>query len=144
MNKCVKKILETLTEQPTWETDNEAKKLLINLVKSGEFNPRYSVNYVKENKLRTRDAVTLRVSSIGEHYDETVKCGEIVRELKYTVFALEHEDYYTWVNFFVCVGVNNKDYILGDFEGIVYFSSKKFYNNFTKENEIEVWDYMDI
>ena len=49
---------------------------------------------------------------------ETVKCGEIVRELKYTVFALEREDYYTWVNFFVCVGANNRDYILGDFEGL--------------------------
>ena len=144
MNKCVKKILETLTEQPTWETDSEAQKLLSNLVKCGEFNPRYSVNYVKENNLRARDAVTLSVSSIGEHYDETVKCGEIVRELKYTVFALEHEDYYTWVNFFVCVSANNKDYILGDFEVTVYASSKKFYDTFVKENEIEVWDYMDI
>ena len=144
MNKSVKKILETLTEQPTWETDNEAQKLLITLVKSGEFNPRYSVNYVKENNLRTRDAVTLCASSIGEHYDETVICGEIVRELKYTVFALEHEDYYTWVNFFVCVSANNKDYILGDFEGVVYASSKKFYQDFIKENEIKVWDYMDI
>lgn len=144
MNKCVKKILKTLTEQPTWETDNEAQKLLANLLKSGEFNPRYSVNYVKENNLCTGDAVTLPVSSIGEHYDETVKCGEIVRELKYKVFALEHEDYYTWVNFFVCVSANGKDYILGDFEGVVYSSSKKFYDTFIKENEIEVWDYMDI
>lgn len=144
MNKCVKKILETLTEQPTWKTDDEAQKLLITLVKSGEFNPRYSVNYVKENNLRTRDAVTLCVSSIGEHYDENVICGEIVRELKYTVFALEREDYYTWVNFFVCVGANNKDYVLGDFEGVVYASSKKFYQDFIKENEIKVWDYMDI
>lgn len=58
--------------------------------------------------------------------------------------ALECEDSYTWVNFFVCVGVNNKDYILGDFEGIVYASSKKFYDTFIKENEIEVWDYEDI
>ena len=144
MNKCVKKILGTLTGQPTWETDIEAQKLLTHLVESGKFNPRYSVNYVKENNLRTRDAVTLRVSSIGEHYDETVKCGEIIRELKYTVFALEREDYYTWVNFFVCVGANNRDYILGDFEGVVYASSKKFYQDFIKENEINVWDYMDI
>lgn len=144
MNKCVKKILKTLTESPTWETDNEAQKLLINLVKSGEFNPCYSVNYVKENNLRTRDAVTLCASSIGEYYNETVKYGEIVRELKYTVFALERKDYYTWVNFFVCVSANNKDYVLGDFEGIVYASSKKFYDTFIKENKVNVWDYMDI
>ena len=81
---------------------------------------------------------------LDETYSENVVYGEIKQELLYTVYGKIHEDYYEWVNFFVCVSADGKNYIVGDFEDVVYFSSKKFYNDFINEYPVEVWDYFDI
>ena len=39
---------------------------------------------------------------------------------------------------------DGKEYIVGDFEYMVYSSSKDFYDKFIDKFEVEEWDYWDI
>ena len=59
------------------------------------------------------------------------------------VQAYIHEDYYEWINFFIITSPKG-DYMFGDFENIVYVSSKKFYDVVMQKDLVKVWDYGDI
>ena len=143
MNKHIKKIIEILGNKPSHSQSEAAKTYLQKVITSGAFKPTYSSIHKDVNSF-SHVAITLPISCIGEHYKETVAYGEINREVDYIVCAELCEDYYEWVNFFVCISDDGKDYVVGDFEEVVYFSSKKFYNQFIEENPVEVWDYWDI
>ena len=143
MNKHIKKIIEILGNKPSYSQSEASKTYLQEVITSGAFKPKYSVVHIDVGSF-SHVAITLPVSCIGEHCKETVVYGEINRDVDYVVFAELCEDYYEWVNFFVCISADGKDYIVGDFEEVVYFSSKKFYNKFIEENPVEVWDYQDI
>ena len=59
------------------------------------------------------------------------------------VQAYIHEDYYEWINLFIITSPK-VDYMFGDFENIVYVSSKKFYDVVMQKDLVKVWDYGDI
>lgn len=143
MNKHIKKLISILGDNTSYTQSDEARDYLQKAITSGELKAKYSFQHPEKGSF-DHIAITLPVSCIGEHYKETVAYGEINREVDYVVFAELCEDYYEWVNFFVCISTDGKDYIVGDFEEVVYFSSKKFYNQFIEENPVEVWDYQDI
>lgn len=147
MNRNIKALIDTLGTYITYDSEYKTLKLFKDLIKSGKLKPKYSVDFVPEGYTKESIngmAVTLSTGSVGEHYKEVIEHGEIVRTLDYTVHARIQEDYYEWVNFFVCVSDNGKDYVVGDCEDTVYFTSKKFYNKLFNENEVEVWNYEDI
>lgn len=143
MNKHIKKIINTLGSSPDYDREEDAVEYLKQVVSSGELKPKYSFTH-EEVGSHNHIAITLPVHCLDETYSENVVYGEIKQELLYTVYGKIHEDYYEWVNFFVCVSADGKNYIVGDFEDVVYFSSKKFYNDFINEYPVEVWDYFDI
>lgn len=143
MNKHIKKLINILGNNPDYDQEDEATKYLKQAISSGDFKPKYSTIHVEKDSFNSV-AITLPTHCLDETYDENVVYGEIKQELLYTVYGKIHEDYYEWVNFFVCVSADGKNYIVGDFEDVVYFSAKKFYNDFIEEYPVEVWDYLDI
>jgi hypothetical protein len=60
----------------------------------------------------------------------------------WTVDGEIHEDYYKWVNEFTASKGNMK--VWGDFEHIVYATSKKAFDEFVSLFPPESWDYFDI
>jgi len=54
-----------------------------------------------------------------------------------------HEDYSKWINEFKAT---HKDYgtVWGNFETVVYATSKKAYTQFVKDHPYTEWDYRDI
>lgn len=148
MNKHIKQLVVLLSNSPDYNTESVAINYLKEVINSGTFKPKYTLNeyYVSEEDKRWIHnlAVTLSPDIIGEHYIESFVHGEIVREVDYVVYGLIHEDYYEWVNFFVCVSTDGKNYIVGDLEDVVYYSSKKFYDKFINAHKPVVWDYLDI
>lgn len=143
MNKHIKKLISILGNNPSYEESKEASAYLKQVISSGEFNPEFCFEHPDKGSFKSV-AITLPAGCIGETCDETVEFGEIKSELLYTTYAQLASDYYEWVNLFVCVSADGKDCIVGDFEDIVYFSSKKFYNKFTANHPVKVWDYRDI
>ena len=63
---------------------------------------------------------------------------------KYTLYGWVRCDYFEWVNEFVAVFDNDKDFVIGNFEKIVYVTSEKSYNIFMETVTIDEWDYHDI
>lgn len=106
---------------------------LDSVIESSKLKPKLEMYYqTKESKFSTQ-AITLPSSCIGEHEDVGV-----------TFYGIVQEDWYEWVNFFLCVSNDGKHYAVGDFEGVVYASSKKFYEKLIVNFEVEEWDYWDI
>lgn len=132
MNKHIKHIKQLL-ENPTYLQEEEAKEYLENIIKSGKIRPKLRVKYQSRDSYFSTKAITLPTECIGTHED-----------LDITVYGSIQKDYYEWVNFFLCVSNDGKEYIVGDFEDMVYSSSKDFYNRFIDEFEVEEWDYWDI
>lgn len=132
MNKHIKHIKELL-QNPTWDKEDKAIDYLKESVDSGEFKPEITILYQPKRPAFGSQAVTLYEDSIKEY-----------RDLGFTIYGLVHEDYYRWVNFFLCFSDTSDDYVVGDFEDVVYASSKTFYDKFTQNIEIEEWDYHDI
>lgn len=63
----------------------------------------------------------------------------------WVVIAEEHEDYYTWINYFRAYRVDNPNYFVrGDFEQNIYAFSKEIYIDFMKYFSYTEWDYLDI
>lgn len=77
-----------------------------------------------------RNAHTLSPDYLGTRKNDWSIWGEIT------------EDYYTWVNAFCAKKGSN--WVVGDFENVVYASSEKAYNDFIKKFPPENWDYDDI
>ena len=132
MNKHIKHI-QQLLEHPTYLSEKEAKDYLECVIKSGKLKPNLTMGYQKTGDYFSTQAATLPSRCIGIH-----------KEMKITVYGVVQEDYYKWVNFFLCVSDNGKEYIVGDFEAEVYTSSKGFYDKFISSFEVEEWDYWDI
>lgn len=76
-------------------------------------------------------ANTLSVDYLGVHENGWTVIGDI------------HEDYYTWVNEFKATHPIFGE-VYGDFEKIVYATSKKTYEEFIKHFPPKEWDYGDI
>lgn len=61
----------------------------------------------------------------------------------WTVTAVVHEDYYTWVNEFKSSHpVYGK--VWGDFEHFIFADTEEGYNNFIANHPPHLWDYWDI
>lgn len=132
MNKHIKYIKSMLVN-PTYQSEEDAKEYLSSVIKTGKLKPKLEIHYqTKESNFSTQ-AVTLQSYCIGTHEDVNL-----------TVYGRVHEDWYEWVNFFLCISNDGKNYIVGDFEDIIYTSSKKFYDNFINTFEVQEWDYWDI
>ena len=132
MNKHIKHIKQLL-ENPTYLQEGEAKAYLRNIVNNSELLPKLKVKYQTRGNYFSSKAATLPTNCIGTHED-----------LGITVYGKIQEDYYEWVNFFLCIPSDGKEYIVGDFEDMVYSSSKDFYDKFINKFEVEEWDYWDI
>lgn len=132
MNKHIKHIKQLL-ENPTYLQEEEAKEYLENIIKSGKIRPKLRVKYKARDSYFSTQAITLPPKCVGIHED-----------LDITVYSSIQEDYYEWVNFFLCVSNDGKEYIVGDFEDTVYSSSRDFYDRFNDKFEVEEWDYWDI
>lgn len=70
----------------------------------------------------------------------------VIDEVKrgtWTLKAVTHYDWYSWVNQFVAI---SEDYgiVAGDFEETVIASSQEALDNFLKHFPYEEWDYADI
>lgn len=133
MNKVINKLISMLSKDADYKQEMEAIQFINEELSKGNIIPKYSEKFETEFK---GQAITLPVSSICDHY----KGNEIVL----SVFGRIHEDYYKWVNFFVAVSPNGKDYIFGDFQKEIYYSSKKFKNLFDSKVVPYKWDYGDI
>lgn len=136
MKKVVKKVLDVLTENPTWDTDCEAQKVFYELLKDGKFEKNF-ILYTNKSNL-DGDAYTLPEEELGYYGEESV-----FYERPLSFYAYLHEDYYTWHNFFV-VSFDDGNFIMGDFENVVVASNKKAYDYFTSIIKPERWDYGDI
>jgi len=132
MNKHIKHIKQLL-ENPTYLQEEEAKEYLDDIIKSGKLLPKLKVKYQTRGSYFSTKAITLPTECIGTH-----------EGLDITVYGSIQKDYYEWVNFFLCVSNDGKEYIVGDFEDMVYSSSKDFYDKFIDKFEVEEWDYWDI
>lgn len=132
MNNHIKHIKQLL-ENPTYLQEEEAKEYLDTIINSGKLRPKLKVKYQARDSHFSTQAITLPTDCIGTHED-----------LGITVYGSIQEDYYEWVNFFLCVSNDGKEYMVGDFEYMVYSSSKDFYNKFINRFEVEEWDYWDI
>lgn len=132
MNKHIKHIKQLL-ENPTYLQEEEAKKYLDDIINNGKLRPKLKVKYQARGNHFSTQAITLPPKCIGIHED-----------LDITVYGSIQEDYYEWVNFFLCVSNDGREYIVGDFEYMVYSSSKDFYDKFIDKFEVEEWDYWDI
>lgn len=66
-----------------------------------------------------------------------------IKDTGWTIDAEIHEDYYEWINEFKA---SHPKYgkVWGNFEDIVYASSKKAYERFLKDHPYTEWDYQDI
>ena len=142
MNKHIKKALEILTDNPTYQNDQEAELYLIKQLTDGTLKPRFKTNYAEDSCIENfkRRAITL-TPYVGVYADyNPVTDGD---EEVFTVHACIHEDYYEWINFFIITSPQG-DYMFGDFENIVYASSQKFYDLVIQKDLVGVWDYGDI
>lgn len=91
--------------------------------------------YIVEYKpLYKTDARTLQASSIGTHENGWTVQGQI------------HDDYWDWVNYFEAFkgDMQNKMWVVGDFESKIRASSKEALEDFLRYFEVEFWDYNDI
>ena len=86
----------------------------------------FRVNY-QQNHM----ANTLHPRDLGTHATGWTIIGEI------------HEDYYEWINQFNAAHPQLGD-VWGDFESIVYATSKEAYDDFYSNHPPEEWDYWDI
>lgn len=60
----------------------------------------------------------------------------------WTVTGEIHEDWFEWVNEFEAR--KGKMRVWGDFEKVVYATSKKAYDDFVAHHSPQEWDYWDI
>lgn len=132
MRKEVKKVLDVLTLNPNYETEQAAFGLFNDMVKEGKFEKFY--NYVHQSS-GDKQACTVAPSLQG-HYKNLDKPLHF--------YSYLHEDYYEWHNFFVCYFDDNTNFVMGDFEGRVVASNKRAYDYFRSVFDIEEWDYGEI
>ena len=132
MNKHILKVKDLLSPL-TYDAESDAKYYLEEVLDTNKFKPPFITKYEDESEHYASKAITLNTSSIGYNEQRGV-----------TVIGKVHCDYYEWVNFFLAISDNGKDYIVGDFEKTLYCSSEIFYNKFLESYKIEVWDYWDI
>lgn len=128
MNKYIKKVLKEFNENG----ETSAKKEFEDILKNKHLNMLFREDFYIHRK-NNRYANTLPKRCVG-------KCVEG----KFTLYAEIQEDYYKWVNFFIVVFDDNKNFIIGDFEKTVIASNKKHLDIFLKYYQPEKWDYNDI
>lgn len=142
MNKHIKKSLEILTANPTYQSAKDAELYLIKQLTDSKIKPRFKMDYAKDNGIENfkRRSITLS-PYVGAYADYNPVTDE--DEEVFTVQACISEDYYKWINFFIITSPKG-DYMFGDFENTVYASNKKFYGVVMQKDLVEVWDCGDI
>ncbi len=125
MNKNISKILNLFENFKESKSIEKFEQLLID--------KKFENNYRKDYNVQYPNAYTLDINCIG--YCEGGK---------FTTYAVIQEDYYTWVNFFIVIFDDNKNFIIGDFEKTVISSNKKHLEIFLKYYQPKYWDYGDI
>lgn len=136
MKRVVKKVLDALTETPTYETDLKAQEVFNRLLNEGAFEKGFIL--YSDIPEFSADAHTLPETELGYYGEESIFFKKPL-----SFYAYLHEDYYTWHSFFVVV-FDDGDYIMGDFEKVVVASTKKAYDYFTAIIKPEQWCYEDI
>lgn len=130
MNKQVNLLLSILGNEPDWQTEEVAEKQFLDYFYDGVFDKFYTKEFIKSFP---SSASTLRGKDIG--YCE---------EGKFTLHAYMHYDEYKWVNFFIAIFDDDKNFVVGDFEKAVVASNKKHYDILLKHVSLSHWDYGDI
>ena len=87
-------------------------------------------DFTKEYE-NNHNACTLPIECLDDH------------ESGWSITGLICDDYYTWVSDFEATH-SRYSRVFGNFEKIVYATSKKGYEHFCKNHPTEEWDYWDI
>ena len=102
-----------------------------NILKNPKLTPRFQIKCTDIPGYANQYAFTLEPGVVGKHDNGWEVSAEI------------HEDYYEWVNFFEAYNPKFGS-VWGDFEDVVFASSKTAYNDFLKYFQPQQWDYDDI
>lgn len=132
MNKTINRLADILGKNPSFESEDQANLFFEECLQAGMFDKYFIMEYTSDFSI---GSMTQTIESKEQGFNE---------DAGYTIYARIHEDYYTWINFFVCVSDNNKDFIVGDFSKTVVASSEKFFDKFMKNTKVTVWDMGDI
>ena len=132
MYKQLRKILDLLIvdgKQPTFNSEDSAESLFKTNLESGLYDKLYKdVNYINYPNAHTLESKHLGYCEEG----------------KFTIHALVHDDYKTWINFFVAVFDDGRNFVFGNFEHSVVASNKRSFNTLVKYCKPEHWSYDDI
>lgn len=134
-NRYVNILRSILTETPHWNDDFDAVQYFNFIVKEPYS---FSECFITEGKLHVEcdeycDAITLPKKSQGYN-----------TEGKFDIIAYVHEDWFEWINFFIAIYDDGKQFVIGDFENTIVASSKETLEHFLKHVNVESWDYGDI
>lgn len=128
-------LLSTLTnsvDEPTYSNEYDTREMLTTLINDGTMDDYFTKTFTRKFSTQAR---TLSKNLIG--YNSHAYYGN------FTLYAYLHEDYYRWVNFFICI-YDTGEWVLGDFESVVFASNEDTYNAFKNTIVLEEWDYYDI
>lgn len=128
-------LLSTLTnsvDEPTYSNEFDTREMLTKLINDGTMDDYFTKTFTRKFSTQAR---TLSKNLIG--YNSHAYYGN------FTLYAYLHEDYYRWVNFFICI-YDTGEWVLGDFESVVFASNEDTYNAFKNTIVLEEWDYYDI
>ena len=129
MLKEINKLVELLKE----DDDHNAVLFFDELVANNTLKDYHEhINYMPVCA-RSHDAITIDDTFLGYNTNG-----------QFTLHAKVHEDYYTWINFFVAVFDDGINWVVGDYESIVFASNEETVKVFEKNIIIENWDYYDI
>lgn len=126
MNKLVTEILEIHETKPYVDSQELFEKYL----KEGKFDKFYRV---EEPKYFKSEAHTVSPDTLDYH-----------DQGKFRFYGFVVSDYYEWINFFIVIFDDNRNFVIGDFERTVIASNKKSFDIFKKYVTIDRWDYGDI
>lgn len=125
--------ITTLVELLKGKDYSNAVDLYEKLVENNKFKDYHEhINYMPVCA-SSHDAITIDDDFLG--YNDN---GQ------FTLYAEVHEDYYTWINFFVAVFDDGINWVVGDYESVVYASNEETVKVFEKNIIIDEWDYFDI
>lgn len=127
MNKLVTEILEIHETKGTYVASDLFKKYL----DTGKFDKFYRI---EEEVYFDNEAHTIEPDNIQNYYEEG----------KFKFYGWIKEDYYQWINFFIVIFDDGRNFVLGDFEHVVIASNKKSFAIFKKYVTVNRWDYGDI
>jgi hypothetical protein len=126
------RLLTNCVGEPSYKEESKSRELLDKFINDGTMDDYFTKTFVRKFSTQAR---TLSKEVIG--YNTHAYYGN------FNLYAYEHEDYYRWVNYFICI-YDTGAWVLGDFESVVFASSEDTYKAFKNSVDVKEWDYYDI